>query len=740
MEQEPADDAAIIRCFYTDCDAGLAAAEDWEAGSWGEAEWDAKVEKIITTYQKKAAKASKKAGSEVEAVSWRDMMYTAYRQERGVDPREVYRQTKTATKANPNAFKAFAALEQRADAQDGGTRTPPGGSTASRSVMEKIAERQREAREAEQAEAVEAQRRREELEMQRLQKELKVAERRRKLRDEEAEERKARERAIQLERDQALAQRAERAGDARQRQEEEAAMQQRLAAEGSPHRPAGAIAAGVASSVLSPRSEAQNIGAATKSSRALFVQKEAADREQAERDAELAERETGADSRVVEIIAARQREAAEAEAAEEEEARQARLEKERTRLEQELRWLEGKRVAAEADQRASDSDQPSAELQALREQLESEKAALAMVVAAGAGGQEERPQVSTTAAAAEDELAAVAADQKEQEAAAVAEATATRRARALSTERHVAEASAAAEEEREKRKDCLVSVEGARVAELVAERKRQAIAVLREAAEALARNAEAKAKAMAESELQRLEQRMQHQLDIVAQQFGVADDDSAAGAGIEELRELITTETAKLAAIEDLVAIQGKQAEKDAAGMSVEEVVSRAEAEGWDGGGLERLVPGAETGGDRASDGDAAGGDEIKGGGGVVDAVEQEQQNRREAIMVKQREALAALRAAEEQDQLQLATATEDEHRRSVEEWGDMGQQVLEAAKMGKEHALLIALMNELKEKYEAVQRRNAEQLLAINSLESQTYALQVSLIQTMTDSSSEIG
>lgn len=45
---------------------------------------------------------------------------------------------------------------------------------------------------------------------------------------------------------------------------------------------------------------------------------------------------------------------------------------------------------------------------------------------------------------------------------------------------------------------------------------------------------------------------------------------------------------------------------------------------------------------------------------------------------------------------------------------------------MGKEHALLIALMNELKEKYEVVQRSNAEQLLTINSLESQTYALQV--------------
>ena len=104
---------------------------------------------------------------------------------------------------------------------------------------------------------------------------------------------------------------------------------------------------------------------------------------------------------------------------------------------------------------------------------------------------------------------------------------------------------------------------------------------------------------------------------------------------------------------------------------------------------------------------------------------EEEQQRRREAIIEKQREALAALRKAEEQDQLQLHAQTEDEHRRSVEEWDSMEAQVLEAAKMGKEHALLIALMNELKEKYEVVQRRSAEQLLTINSLESQTYALQ---------------
>jgi hypothetical protein len=99
--------------------------------------------------------------------------------------------------------------------------------------------------------------------------------------------------------------------------------------------------------------------------------------------------------------------------------------------------------------------------------------------------------------------------------------------------------------------------EGVRVASLVAVRKREAIAVLRSAAEAAARNAEAKARGLVESELRRLEQRMQHQLDIVAQQFGVSDDDSdsAAGAGIEELRELIATEKAKLAAIEDLGAI-----------------------------------------------------------------------------------------------------------------------------------------------------------------------------------------
>ena len=93
--------------------------------------------------------------------------------------------------------------------------------------------------------------------------------------------------------------------------------------------------------------------------------------------------------------------------------------------------------------------------------------------------------------------------------------------------------------------------------------------------------------------------------------------------------------------------------------------------------------------------------------------------------MEKQREALAALRKAEEQEQLQLRAQSESEHTRSVEEWEAMEAQVIEAAKAGKEHALLSALMNELKKKHEDVQRRSAEQLLTINSLESQTYALQ---------------
>ena len=60
-----------------------------------------------------------------------------------------------------------------------------------------------------------------------------------------------------------------------------------------------------------------------------------------------------------------------------------RLEKERARLQLLLRELEVQLLAAEADQRASGSYQPSAELQALREQIESVKVALSMVVAAG---------------------------------------------------------------------------------------------------------------------------------------------------------------------------------------------------------------------------------------------------------------------------------------------------------------------------------------------------------------------
>lgn len=140
------------------------------------------------------------------------------------------------------------------------------------------------------------------------------------------------------------------------------------------------------------------------------------------------------------------------------------------------------------------------------------------------------------------------------------------------------------------------------------------------------------------------------------------------------------------------VATRGKEAEEDAAGLSVEEVVSRAEAEGWDGGGFEQsgdTAPSGDADGLPPAAAVAAGGDEKesedetenesenerKDGSGAADAGEQERQNRREAIMDKQREALAALRKAEEQDQLQLVGATEDEHRRKVEEWDAMEQQ-----------------------------------------------------------------
>eukprot|EP01044_Picomonas_judraskeda_P037142 COSAG03_NODE_16720_length_393_cov_30.040816_1_plen_78_part_10 len=78
------------------------------------------------------------------------MMYQAYVAERGVDPRQVRdtdmaRETQRERESTGAAARqVFAELEQQAEAQERGP-TPPGGGATSRSVAERIAERQRQA-------------------------------------------------------------------------------------------------------------------------------------------------------------------------------------------------------------------------------------------------------------------------------------------------------------------------------------------------------------------------------------------------------------------------------------------------------------------------------------------------------------------------------------------------------------------------------------------------------------------
>jgi hypothetical protein len=83
--------------------------EDWEADEWDDAAWRDKIDRIIATYQKKAAKAAQKTASsaspggrvaaaraafqslEAGVTTWEELLCAAYREQKGVDPKIVYR-------------------------------------------------------------------------------------------------------------------------------------------------------------------------------------------------------------------------------------------------------------------------------------------------------------------------------------------------------------------------------------------------------------------------------------------------------------------------------------------------------------------------------------------------------------------------------------------------------------------------------------------------------------------------
>ena len=666
---ENGQDAAILKHFYTSTAPGVEAARGWGVEAWSDADWDSKIERIMRTYQRKQKKAAK-AG---DAADWREMMYNAFVSERGLDPRAAFQ-------APLPARALFAELEQQA--QSAAEPAPaPSAAAAARSgstVSQRIAERQREAREAEAREAREAQQRREELEMQRLQKELKVAERRRKLREEEARERAARDAERDAERQKALMQREVSASYARQRAEEEAESHARWQEQ------AGDEPGAAGEPQPDSRVDVHEIAAATKASRAAFQRKEAEVQAQAEAEAR-ALASAPSDSRVAEIIAARKREAAAAAADEERQIRQAQKEKERARLAKELRWLETQRAAAE--EKEAGSDVPSAELEQLRRRLQEEKAALAALAAED--NDQPAAQIELDDA---DELAAITAEQREREVRAVAEATQAGRSRAQDQEEELA-AAALEEEEARRRANDGISAEGVRVAELVASKKKQAIAAVRAAEEARLRAAEARSRAMVENELRRLEERLRQRAEGGGEE-GEEDEELA------ELRALIKAEQGKLEVLEAEAAASKERLEAEAAGWSVEEVARRAELEGWDFSVLsDKLAQQAPAAGvDLAADA--------------------------QAVLAQQREALAALQAAEDQDREKLRANQQAEQRAALAEWQLRESQLLAACGDCAQQALIAQLMAELRERYIDSQGRVVDLMMGASALESQCFAL----------------
>ena len=81
-------DAVYLERFYRRTPEGVAAAKDWGAEAWTEDEWQAKFEKVVAAYKKKADKARKK-GAVGPAADFRALLYGALQDKYGIDPRAL---------------------------------------------------------------------------------------------------------------------------------------------------------------------------------------------------------------------------------------------------------------------------------------------------------------------------------------------------------------------------------------------------------------------------------------------------------------------------------------------------------------------------------------------------------------------------------------------------------------------------------------------------------------------------
>ena len=105
-------DTVYLRRFYRHHSLGIEAARAWGTGEWGEAEWEAKFEKIIGTYKKKAAKAASK---DVSASDYRELMFGALQEKYGVDPRSILEQTDSELAAEAMQMARKAELSRELD-------------------------------------------------------------------------------------------------------------------------------------------------------------------------------------------------------------------------------------------------------------------------------------------------------------------------------------------------------------------------------------------------------------------------------------------------------------------------------------------------------------------------------------------------------------------------------------------------------------------------------------------------
>ena len=81
-------DRVYLSRFYQHNTTGMDACREWGVATWSEDDWNAKYDKILSTYKKKAKKAAKKGATGPEA-DYQELLYGALLGKYAIDPRTL---------------------------------------------------------------------------------------------------------------------------------------------------------------------------------------------------------------------------------------------------------------------------------------------------------------------------------------------------------------------------------------------------------------------------------------------------------------------------------------------------------------------------------------------------------------------------------------------------------------------------------------------------------------------------